>query len=51
MPNFSKALRMEPDTLWDLVAYIMYLTDVRSGQIPSDINLPDPDKVLKKLRQ
>lgn len=36
MPSFANALREEPDTIWDLVAYVMSVSGRRrEGQIPA----------------
>jgi mono/diheme cytochrome c family protein len=35
MPGFASALKDEPETVWDLVAYVLTLTDKRrQGEIP-----------------
>ena len=36
MPSFANSLKSEPETVWDLVAYVMSLTDKRRhGEIPA----------------
>ena len=36
MPSFANALKSEPETVWDLVAYVLSLTDKRRrGDIPT----------------
>jgi mono/diheme cytochrome c family protein len=36
MPSFANALKNEPETVWDLVAYVLSLTDQRRrGNIPA----------------
>lgn len=35
MPSFANALQSEPETIWDLVAYVMYVSNRRrAGEIP-----------------
>lgn len=35
MPAFDQVLREEPDTVWDMVAYVLYITDRRrDGEVP-----------------
>ncbi|MFO0916817.1 MAG: cytochrome c [Planctomycetaceae bacterium] len=35
MPSFANALKSEPDTIWDLVAYVLLVSNERrSGNIP-----------------
>jgi mono/diheme cytochrome c family protein len=41
MPSFANALQSEPETIWDLVAYVLKVSNLRrSGEIP----LPGPIK-------
>ena len=43
MPKFSAALKANPDTLWDLTAYVMYLAnDRRRGKSVDPIDFPEP---------
>ncbi|MCA9070867.1 MAG: c-type cytochrome [Planctomycetaceae bacterium] len=43
MPNFSNSLKERPELLWDLVAYVMYLSNVRrNGEIPTAAPIPQP---------
>jgi mono/diheme cytochrome c family protein len=36
MPAFEQSLKEEPDTLWNMVAYVLYITDRRrDGEVPS----------------
>jgi hypothetical protein len=36
MPAFDQLLRDEPDTVWNMVAYVLYITDRRrDGEVPS----------------
>lgn len=43
MPNFSNALKDRPEVLWDLVAYVMYLSNIRrNGVIPPAPPIPKP---------
>lgn len=51
MPNFSKSLSAEPETLWDLVAYVMYLAEVRrSGEVPPPIEIPAPGESVLEAK-
>lgn len=43
MPNFSGALKQNPEKLWDLTAYVMYLANVRrEGKSVTPIEFPKP---------
>lgn len=36
MPAFEQSLKEEPDTMWDMVAYVLYITDRRrDGEAPA----------------
>lgn len=43
MPNFSKSLQDDPDKLWDLTAYVLYLANERRrGKSIDPIEFPKP---------
>lgn len=43
MPNFSDSLKDRPELLWDLVAYVMYLSNIRrNGEMPTAPPIPEP---------
>lgn len=48
MPGFANALKDEPDTLWDLVAYVMHVSSRRrAGESPDPgVIRPYPQKVV-----
>lgn len=43
MPSFASSLSANPDTLWDLTAYVMYLANARrEGRVVDPIEMPKP---------
>jgi hypothetical protein len=43
MPEFSLVAKKDPELIWDLTAYVIYLSNVRrSGKTPPPIEFPKP---------